>query len=132
MKSIGEAIQYLHSINIAHRDVKVPAVFTAHPAPNPGGPEAVGVRATVALGRVPRLVLRPCSLAPAAEWAERLSAQQALSSGQIPLPAGKPSEAVLLSYPPHPTFGLCPCGAHSVSASASYSHACCDIWGGRG
>lgn len=35
MKSIGEAIQYLHSINIAHRDVKVPAVH--HPPPPSSG-----------------------------------------------------------------------------------------------
>lgn len=42
MKSIGEAIQYLHSINIAHRDVKVPAIYTAAPSPQPSGPGGRG------------------------------------------------------------------------------------------
>lgn len=41
MKSIGEAIQYLHSINIAHRDVKVPAVYCC-----PSPPTEVWRRAT--------------------------------------------------------------------------------------
>ncbi|EQB78119.1 MAP kinase-activated protein kinase 2 isoform 2 [Camelus ferus] len=40
MKSIGEAIQYLHSINIAHRDVKGPAFSGQTPNPVCKPPEA--------------------------------------------------------------------------------------------
>ena len=103
MKSIGEAIQYLHSINIAHRDVKVPAVCTARPAPNAGGLEAVGVRDTVALEKVPRVVLCPRGLAPVAELAGHLSAPQALPSGQTPLRPGsllRPCSSVTPTAPP--------------------------------
>lgn len=33
MKNIGEAIQYLHSVNIAHRDVKVCAIYKVQTFP---------------------------------------------------------------------------------------------------
>lgn len=49
MKSIGEAIQYLHSIDIAHRDVKVRAVQCA-PPPTPRRRPCRGPGVTAAMG----------------------------------------------------------------------------------
>lgn len=42
MKSIGEAIQYLHSINIAHRDVKVTPAYRNPMLPETGGTLTAG------------------------------------------------------------------------------------------